>query len=158
MKYVETFIALQEFPDEVTLAINISNCPFRCQGCHSPWLWTDVGHTLSAATLDVLIGYNKGISCVAFMGGDGALDEVLKLARHVRGKHPGLKIGMYSGRSLLRDLSLLLPILDYVKVGPYLKDRGGLDSVTTNQAFYSVEHTEDGGYSLRNMTFRFQGR
>ena len=29
LKYVDTDIVFQEFPDEVTLAINLSNCPCR---------------------------------------------------------------------------------------------------------------------------------
>ena len=38
LKYVNTGIVFQEIPDEVTLAINISNCPCRCPGCHSRYL------------------------------------------------------------------------------------------------------------------------
>ena len=156
MKYAETYIALQEFPDEITLAINISNCPFRCEGCHSPWLWEDKGQTLSASVLDSLIQSNKGISCVAFMGGDRTLDEVTELARHVRESYPELKIGIYSGRSLLQGLKPLIPVLDFIKIGPYLKDRGGLDSKTTNQVFYYIEHQKDGGYYFHDWTYKFQ--
>ena len=43
LKYVNTDIVFQEIPDEVTLAVNISNCPCRCPGCHSEYLWEDVG-------------------------------------------------------------------------------------------------------------------
>ena len=39
LKYVNTDIVFQEIPDEVTLAVNISNCPCRCPGCHSQYLW-----------------------------------------------------------------------------------------------------------------------
>lgn len=39
LKYVNTDIVFQEFPDEVTLAINLSNCPCHCPGCHSSYLW-----------------------------------------------------------------------------------------------------------------------
>ena len=27
-------IVFAEIPDEVTLAINITGCPYRCPGCH----------------------------------------------------------------------------------------------------------------------------
>ena len=30
LRYINTDIVFQEFPDEVTLAINISGCPCRC--------------------------------------------------------------------------------------------------------------------------------
>ena len=43
LKYVNTDIVFQEIPDEVTLAINISNCPCHCPGCHSHYLWEDIG-------------------------------------------------------------------------------------------------------------------
>ena len=42
-RYINTDIVFQEFPDEVTLAINISECPCRCPGCHSQFLWADRG-------------------------------------------------------------------------------------------------------------------
>ena len=35
LKYVDSQITFREIPDEITLCINISNCPFRCKGCHS---------------------------------------------------------------------------------------------------------------------------
>ena len=43
MKYVNESVVFAEIPDEVTLAINISNCPCRCPGCHSKFLWGDIG-------------------------------------------------------------------------------------------------------------------
>ena len=156
MKYTETYVALQEYPDEITLAINISNCPFRCEGCHSPWLREDKGQVLSVSILDTLIEDNQGISCIGFMGGDRTLDEVQSLARHIHAKYPGLKVGMYSGRALLQDLKPLFPILDYIKVGPYIKEKGGLDSKDTNQVFYMIEHPRQGECSLHNWTHKFQ--
>ena len=47
-------VVCQEIPDEITLAVNISGCPNRCPGCHSPWLWEDEGEAL---TEDLLSGY-----------------------------------------------------------------------------------------------------
>lgn len=47
LKYVNTGVVFQEIPDEVTLAVNISNCPCRCPGCHSRYLWGDVGEPLT---------------------------------------------------------------------------------------------------------------
>ena len=36
LKYAGYDIVFQEIPDEVTLAISLTNCPNRCPGCHSP--------------------------------------------------------------------------------------------------------------------------
>lgn len=55
LKYVSYDIVFQEIPDEVTLAINLSRCPNRCPGCHSPHLRDDIGDELSAERLAVLI-------------------------------------------------------------------------------------------------------
>ena len=55
LKYVNTGIVFQEVPDEVTLAVNISNCPCRCPGCHSSYLWDDTGLPLDTAAVDDLV-------------------------------------------------------------------------------------------------------
>ena len=72
LRYINTDIVFQEFPDEVTLAINISGCPCRCPGCHSQFLWANRGDELTAEALSALIhGAKDTITCVGFMGGDG---------------------------------------------------------------------------------------
>ena len=43
LKYANFDIVFQEVPEEVTLAINISNCPNQCPGCHSKYLWENKG-------------------------------------------------------------------------------------------------------------------
>ena len=45
-KYLDTQIVFAEIPDEITLAINITNCPFRCPDCHSPELQRNIGNNL----------------------------------------------------------------------------------------------------------------
>ena len=70
LKYVDTLVTFSEIPDEITLCINISNCPCHCKGCHSSYLAEDIGEELNISTLRELINNNKGITCVSFMGGD----------------------------------------------------------------------------------------
>ena len=55
LKYVNTDVVFQEIPDEVTLAINISNCPCHCPGCHSRYLWEDIGLSLDTEAIDAFI-------------------------------------------------------------------------------------------------------
>lgn len=43
LKYESYFVVFQEVPNEVTLGINVSGCPYKCKGCHSPFLWKDEG-------------------------------------------------------------------------------------------------------------------
>ena len=48
LKYYNYDIVFQEIPDEVTLAVNLTNCPHRCIGCHSPHLRHNIGEPLPA--------------------------------------------------------------------------------------------------------------
>ena len=75
LKYVDTAVTFAEFPNEVSLCINISNCNCFCDGCHSPYLSKDIGEVLSLERLQGLIESNKGITLVGFMWGDILYDE-----------------------------------------------------------------------------------
>ena len=156
MKFVETMVVFREVPDEVTLAINISNCPVKCPGCHSSYLAQDIGEVLDKESLAVLINRNPGISCVSFMGGDAEPEKVGELAVEVKKLDPSLKTCWYSGRDLEHARGNL-DVLDFVKVGPYIDEFGPLDSPNTNQRFYKIEHGPD-GVELKDWTDRFQKR
>lgn len=136
LKYVGTQIVFQEVPDEVSLAINLSLCPNHCDGCHSPELWEDIGEVLDLRTLDELIEKNKGITCVAFMGGDNDVWALYESAKMVHSKF-GLKTCWYSGRDSLSDRVPWHHAWDYIKLGHYDKELGGLDKKTTNQRLWS---------------------
>ena len=85
LKYHNYDIVFQEIPDEVTLAVNLTNCPHRCVGCHSPHLREDIGEVLNEKAMDSLLKkYGKQITCVCFMGGDGQAQDVETMARHLR--------------------------------------------------------------------------
>lgn len=152
MRYVSSEVVFREVPGEITLAVNISGCPLRCRGCHSPWLWTDAGRDLTEDALAALIDTNPGVTCVALMGGDGDPATVARLLLTVKRSHPAIKTCWYSGRSLeeaLRDVGPAAP--DYLKVGPYVEALGPLDSPATNQRMYRVVRTPrpDGGEDVR---------
>ena len=53
LKYVNHDIVFQEFPDEVTLAVNLSRCPCACPGCHSTYLWGDNGEELTEERIPI---------------------------------------------------------------------------------------------------------
>ena len=136
LKYSETDIVFREFPDETTLAINLTNCPNGCRGCHSPHLQTDTGTVLDETELSKLIDKNLGMmTCVGLMGGDNDPDAVFKLSRYIKKKYPNLKVGWYSGRDGF-VLRRYYDTLDYIKIGPYVETMGPLDSPTTNQRMY----------------------
>ncbi|MDR3189063.1 MAG: anaerobic ribonucleoside-triphosphate reductase activating protein [Prevotellaceae bacterium] len=141
LKFLSYDVVFQEVPNEVTLAINISGCPNRCRGCHSPWLMEDAGEPLDEAALARLLReYGSAITCVCFMGGDAAPREVERLAAALRrANRHRLKVAWYSGRQTLPD-GCSLQRFDFVKLGPYIAPLGGLDCATTNQRFYRIEN------------------
>ena len=133
LKFHNYDIVFQEIPDEVTLAVNLTNCPHRCVGCHSPHLHLDTGHVLDDATMDKLLDrYGRQITCVCFMGGDRTPKEVEAMARHLH-EHTKLKVAWYSGNDTMPRNA---KHFDYVKVGGYKPELGGLRSRTTNQRLY----------------------
>lgn len=137
LKYVDTKVTFQEIPDEITLCINISGCPIGCPDCHSKYLWNDIGKPLGYNNLIKLINENKGITCVSFMGGDADFTWIAVLAFKVRREFPELKIAWYSGKEELPK-SIPLQHFDYIKLGPYIKEKGGLDNPNTNQKMYRI--------------------
>ena len=151
LKYVDTRVCFAEVPDEITLCINISNCPCNCKDCHSSYLAEDIGEELDEEKLSSLIENNEGISCVAFMGGDASPYSVHHLAMFIREVYPYIKVAWYSGRDQIH-LSALLNLEDYdfIKIGPYITDRGPLNNPNTNQRFFKVVDGE-----LIDITYKF---
>ena len=151
LRYADYDIVFQEIPDEVTLAINLSNCPNHCKGCHSAYLMEDIGEPLTEESLSTLLGkYGKAITCVCFMGGDASPAEVEQLAAflHKQTITP-VKVGWYSGKSKLPE-HFDVSHFQYIKLGPYIESLVGLKSETTNQRLY---HIENG--IIEDITYRF---
>lgn len=149
LKYVETAVTFSEVPDEITLCINISNCPCHCKNCHSAYLAEDIGENLDGKALENLIQNNKGVTCVAFMGGDIDPCAVIGHAKYIKTFYPKLKVAWYSGRQELPKHFNLEPF-NYVKLGPYIEEFGPLTSETTNQRFYKVIDNK-----LEDITYKF---
>ena len=140
LKYVDTKVTFAEVPNEISLCINISNCPCNCKGCHSSYLAENIGNELNSNSIKELINNNKGITCICFMGGDSNPSEVDALAQFIKIYFP-IKIAWYSGRQeLSKDINL--NNFDFIKLGPYIEELGPLNSETTNQKFYKIEENK----------------
>ena len=146
IKYVPgmTNVVLEEIPGRITLALEISNCQGNCVGCHSPFLRTDTGEELTPAVADRLIDDNFGINCFLLLGEGKDHRALMEFAAWLRSAHPGLELGIYSGRTEVEEE--MYEAFDYVKTGPYIAGYGPLNSVTTNQRLY---------YHREDITFRF---
>ncbi|MCR4582255.1 MAG: anaerobic ribonucleoside-triphosphate reductase activating protein [Prevotella sp.] len=151
LKYVNTGVVFQEIPDETTLSINISGCPNHCPGCHSQYLWADIGKPLNEQSLQQLLAEVGGdVTCVCFMGGDNDPAEVERLAQWLHHNYPPYKVGWYSGKQYFPRI-ISRDSFDYFKLGPYLEHLGPLKSPTTNQRLY--KKVADGEYV--DITYRF---
>ena len=136
IKYVPrmTSVVLEEIPDKVTLAVDISNCQGTCIGCHSPFLREDIGDELTPAIIDSLIADNFGVNCFLFLGEGNDHAALMRRAAHLKSAHPGVDLALYSGREEVEED--IWDAFDYVKVGPYIPKYGPLNRRSTNQRLY----------------------
>lgn len=152
IKFVDTKIVFQEVPDEVSLAINLSNCPCHCKGCHSPYLAEDIGEDLTIERLTQLATEAEGITCVCFMGGDSDTEMLNRLAKWVQDELD-LEVAWYSGRDELSE-HIDISHFDYIKLGHYDEEKGPLNKPTTNQRMYKVVDSP-WGIVFNDITNRF---
>lgn len=155
IKYVPemTNVVLEEIPDRLTLAIDISNCTGLCEGCHSPFLRRDVGVELTPEAIDSLIAGNFGINCFLFLGEGNDHAALMSAANYVRRAYPSLALGLYSGRENVEED--VWELFDYVKIGPFRPSCGPLNKTTTNQRLYRILHNADGTRTVDDITARF---
>ena len=159
IKYTEAEITFREVPDEISLSINISNCPYKCKGCHTPYLQKNIGNELTTEVLDKLIDENKNeITCITFLGDGNNINEMAKLINHCKNKN--LLTCLYTGST---DIDNIVNIcgkgLCYIKIGQYIQEKGGLDAANTNQKFYKINYCTDTNgkeYVIYNdLTYKF---
>lgn len=159
LKYYNYQVTFSEVPDEISLCINITNCPNNCEGCHSPYLREDIGETLTTDILYDLVVKNKGITCICFLGGDSNPEWINFYAKWIK-DNTDLLVAWYSGNTKISD-EIELKNFNYIKIGPYIKILGPLTEVTTNQVFYKVvplrEYDTRGNqlYGLEDITSKF---
>lgn len=136
MRYTDLTVVLQEIPGEISLALTITGCNLRCEGCHSKHTWNkNRGDLLTPEVfVSMLTKYDGMITCVVFFGGEWYETELIQLLQYAQSKN--LKTALYTG---LDDVSPEIKAhLTFLKVGPYKKENGGLASTATNQRLYNV--------------------
>ena len=155
LKYLYYKQVFSEIPEEITLGISISGCQIHCNGCHSRDLWEDKGTQLTRKGLENLIISNEGITCLLLLGGEHDIDTLINLFYYVSVTFPKIKTAWYCGLDMIpKDKEEILDYLDYVKIGHFDLNLGGLDSPDTNQKLYKVNHTQEGN-KLIDITYKF---
>lgn len=153
LKYLYCKEVFAEVPGEITLGISVSGCTIHCKGCHSRELWEDTGSPLDIEELQRLLDEHKGISCVLLLGGEHDIDALTELFMYA---HKRVRTAWYCGLDMIpKDKLGVIGYLDFLKVGHYDMDLGGLDSLSTNQRFYEIEHFPNGDYMKVDVTYKF---
>ncbi|EXI62444.1 anaerobic ribonucleoside-triphosphate reductase activating protein [Mannheimia granulomatis] len=136
-------IVWQEVPNETSLAFLITGCPLGCKGCHSADSWKACnGTVLTPEYLSHrLTRYQGLISCVLFMGGEWKAEKLTPLLKLA--KQQGLKTCLYTGLEKDQLPECLLAELTYLKTGRWIAERGGLESLTTNQRFIDLRSNQN---------------
>lgn len=161
MKVYDYAISLLEFPDEIALCLDISNCPCKCEGCSSKHLQEDIGDIVSEDFIDKLIKKysNYGITLIGFLGGDRSHEDIYCISKYIKSKY-NLKIGFYSGLDCINIK--LIAILDYYKYGRFILPKGQIDSwwkqvcgpinfPQSNQKLFKIENN-----NMIDITYRLK--
>ena len=150
IKYYNSMVVFEEIPNEITLAINITNCPCHCNGCHSKFLWEDIGTELTFDELDKLIEKNDGITCVCFMGHGSIrnIDYMCELSIWLKNKY-NLKTALYTGFIGIINKTIVTTF-NYIKEGKFVENLGPINNESTNQRFYV---NENGHFSDKTYLF-----
>ena len=164
LKYYDVAVTFSEFPDEVTLCVNITGCVWHCSECSEPWLRPYVGTLLTSEEIDKLIAEHPDITVFGLMGGDSDQEDVVRIADYIHKYHKGIKVGMYSGREYMSDI--LLSCLDLYKIGRWIMPKGKpeewhqtnngvLQFPWSNQLLFEHKETPDGDAWV-NVTYKFR--
>lgn len=153
LKYLYCNEIFAEVPGEITLGISISGCIIHCRGCHSMELWEDKGTPLTIEELQKLLEKHKGITCLCILGGEHNIDALTELFQYA---YQRVKTAWYCGLDMVpKDKLGIMQYLDFLKIGHYDYELGGLTSPITNQRFYNIEHQGDGSYYQHDVTWKF---
>jgi len=141
MKYTAKTVIFNEIPNEVSLCYSISGCGKRCLGCHSSELWEEKENhnSLNIGILEKhLTEYCGMITAIVFLGGEWHEKELISML--TLAKKFQLKTCLYTSINNLEEINIhLLNVLDYIKIGEFYFELGGLNSKKTNQRFIEVK-------------------
>ena len=125
LKVYDSAITFSEFPDEIAICLNITNCPGMCSHCSEPWLREDIGTLLTEDVIQEYIDKNPHCTVFGIMGGDRDHQDVIRIAKYVHA-HSNMKVGVYSGLDYI-DLDLV-PYVDLYKIGRWIQPQGDVET------------------------------
>lgn len=160
LKVYDYAVTFAEFPDEIALCLNISNCPNRCEGCSEPWLRGDTGVELTDDYILQIIEENQDVTLIGIMGGDNDPEDRVRVAKFIK-EHSDLKVGIYSGADHIYNEGL--QYIDLYKIGRWIfpfdetgnvyqdKQCGPINTPITNQKMFEIK-----GKYIEDITYKMQ--
>lgn len=100
------------------------------------------------------------ITCIALMGGDANIDDIIEIgfSRHFSSMMlPSVKLAWYSGLEYIENEEQhdkIVGLFDYIKMGPYIEEKGPLNNPNTNQRMYETFHSSQ-ETRTRDITHKF---
>lgn len=137
LKYTEAKISFSEIPEQISLSINIANCPHKCEKCHSPHLQQNIGKILSNDEIDKLVKKYKHITTITLLGGSANIPQINQILNHIKSKHKNKLTALYLGDNSIPQ-TLNTNLLNFIKIGEYIPKLGDLTSPTTNQKLLKI--------------------
>ena len=128
-------VVFQEVPNEISLSFSIAGCTNNCKNCSWQHIKIQPKQLSSTVFENYLKKYKGLVSCIVFLGGDWKPRVLLN--RLKKAKEYGFKTCLYTGKTDVSEE--IKSFLDYLKVGPYIEELGGLTSEKTNQKFIEVK-------------------
>lgn len=145
-------VVFQEVPNEISLSFSIAGCPRNCKNCSWKNEMNDERpKQLTNSLYNRYLNKYQGLaSCVLFLGGEWNQQDLINKLKMAKQK--GYKTCLYTG-CLLNEISdELKNNLDFIKVGPYIEEKGGLNNPNTNQRFIDLVNNK-----ILNKYFIHQG-
>lgn len=149
--YTEIGLSPYEVPEHNSICIYISGCRYCCKNCHYPMLrQNDFGDKLFENFIKIVQLYQNQATCVCFLGeGQNTIYEHEEFYRMIEiARNYNLKTCLYCGRDTY--IEEWMNGFDFVKLGSYQENCGGLDEKTTNQRL--LEKTKSG---FIEITYKF---
>lgn len=159
LKYYDYAVTFSEFPDEVALCVNITNCPGMCEQCSEPWLRLDIGSELTNEAIQNLINSHCYCTVFGLMGGDIDHEDIKRIADYIHA-NSNMKVGFYSGMDSI-DIDLL-PYIDLYKIGRWIAPKGDAKTWSRESCgplpfpFSNQLYFEKKDGQLVNATYKFR--
>ncbi len=136
--YVSSIITgFMEIPTQISMNIYVSGCMKRCKNCQNSSLWEfRKEHVLDEEVLKIALKHHSMANWICFLGGDAVYQpKGLELIAEVA-KKEGKLVCLYTGLNFSELNEININNIDLIIDGPYVEQKGTVNSPTTNQQCY----------------------